>query len=676
MRFLSRIVGTVSSPSERNTAWIPSRRSFMAWLGLSPLLWGWRILPTTSVSGQARDTGVEPRMTVHPRRALAGSHQQVHFELSVGEQPIVAGGGVRIELPVAYLETAPSYWDQPQTNTPEGRGYVRARASNGAKIVITLGGATGGIIECIVMDASLDGGESIEIDYVGIVQSLTWDLAVRVEWRGNAQEPWQSISELPTVDIAPQTARTLFAVAPAELQRDTEFDLAVVLLDQFGNRATGYRGIVTLTSTDPRIELPRPYTFTEADAGVHVFENVKYGTLGFQRIDVTAGELHGRSNYSEVSDALPRLRRYFGESHFHTGSGTNHEGFTTTGAGGDHRGHFTSAEAAYAYLRDVIRLDFGSSAEHDAPAFTDQVWERSQQITDSFNVPGRFTTFFAYEWTAAPSEGHHVIVYPERGGKAFNQRDYPTQRDIWAAFDEQGKPVIMIPHVMWAQPDHRIWSQVSNKYRRVGEIYSLWNNRFLLQPGDEPQRFEEGVDNPWSYQYAWHRGHRIGVIGSSDNHIGHPGANNYTTSTQQAGGLVGVLTSSNTREAIWEALDARRTYATSGVRILLSVTADGHHMGEEYATDQPPQIVVRVAGTNKIQTVEIVKHDSRGYRTIWQHEPDSETGSFEHIDDDFTEDSFYYVRVFQVDEFSRGAWAYPSNEMAWSSPIWVEKSGS
>ncbi|MPY91206.1 MAG: hypothetical protein GEU99_25255 [Luteitalea sp.] len=83
-----------------------------------------------------------------------------------------------------------------------------------------------------------------------------------------------------------------------------------------------------------------------------------------------------------------------------------------------------------------------------------------------------------------------------------------------------------------------------------------------------------------------------------------------------------------------------------------------------------------MAGTNKIRSVEIVKHDSRGYHIIWQRQPESEVGLFEHTDNDFTEDSFYYVRVSQVDEFSRGAWAYPTNEMAWSSPIWVKKSSN
>ena len=45
----------------------------------------------------------------------------------------------------------------------------------------------------------------------------------------------------------------------------------VTARDQFGNIATGYRGTVRFTSTDPQATLPRNYTFTAGDNGVRHF---------------------------------------------------------------------------------------------------------------------------------------------------------------------------------------------------------------------------------------------------------------------------------------------------------------------------------------------------------------------------------------------------------------------
>jgi hypothetical protein len=463
----------------------------------------------------------------------------------------------------------------------------------------------------------------------------------------------------------------MLVVTPADLKVGEEFEMAVVLMDKFGNRATGYRGAVSFKSTDSVAAIPASYSFTRADSGVHIFRGLRYKTSGFQRIDVTDGELKGKYNYSEVSIVAPPYRRFFGETHFHTGTGMQNKEFALRDLGGDHRGQFISEEEAYRYAKNVMRLDFASASEHDAAQFNSSGWSESQNISDSFLEPGKFTTFFAYEWTAAPQEGHHVVVYKEKGGKVFSRIDYPTKPDIWKAFTQQKRPVLMIPHSMWAQPDHKIWDHVNNEYRRIGEIYSLWNTRFLLKPNDDVQRFELGIDNPWSYQYAWARGHRIGVIGSSDNHTGRPGLNNFTVYTEHTSGLATVLAKGNNRDDLWEAMQQRRTYATTGTRILLRFTSDGHSMGEEYEANEPPHLKVSVAGTNTIERVEIVKGDTAGYRVIFAQTPGRETTSFDYVDKDFNASCLYYVRVKQIDEFGRGAWAYPNGEMAWSSPIWV-----
>jgi hypothetical protein len=47
--------------------------------------------------------------------------------------------------------------------------------------------------------------------------------------------------------------------------------VTVTALDAYGNVATGYRGTVHFTSSDTKAGLPADYTFTGADAGVHVF---------------------------------------------------------------------------------------------------------------------------------------------------------------------------------------------------------------------------------------------------------------------------------------------------------------------------------------------------------------------------------------------------------------------
>jgi hypothetical protein len=626
----------------------------------------------------------EDGLTVTPAEAVAGTFQRLRFVIPM-RTAAAAGGGVRFELPVAYGETEPLFWSRPQTLVADGPGYVRAASASGVPLQLAVAGIAGGIVQ-ITFPQALEAGDTVVIAYEGLVQSLARSFVLRAEVRPSPDSAWRAVGS-PTFTVHPREPATLLVVSPSDVALGEAFDVAVVLLDRYGNRSAGYRGTVRFHAGSAT-GLPDAYTFTAIDSGVALFAGVRHTHTGFHRVRADADALEGRTNYTYVWPGEPRERRYFGDTHFHTGTGTRNRGFiglpaqgdintldlrnfTGINLGGDHRGNFTTAEQAYQYVRDVIRLDFAASTEHDAVLLDSLAWMESQRISSSFNDPGRFTTFYGYEWT--PGSNHHIVLYDREGNDVFDHRSDATLPALWEALDRQGRPALTIPHVTWPVSDHVIWEHVHNGYRRVGEIYSLWNGRFLVQPDDDPQRFETGPGR-WSYQHAWSHGHRIGVIGATDNHLGQPGANNYTIYTQHTGGLAVVLAARNERTELWGGMHARRTYATTGTRIYLDFTVDGQPVGSEITATAPPHLSVRVAGTNRLEAVEVLKYDARsGYRVIHAVRPDSDTAVFSVRDDHFDLDSFYYVRVKQVPEYSGRPYTISTSEMAWSSPVWVKR---
>ena len=635
-----------------------------------------------------------PKLEVSIDMAIAGSLQEITFTYTVGVEKIIQGGGIRMEYPVAYAETEFLYWNRPQTQESGLLGYVSGETSSGVEVLLSSYGIAGGIFQCTLKEGELKKGEKIYVRYKGLVQSLARDFMVRAQVRTGTGENWYDVENPPQIKILPQEGETVILTSPADLKIGQTFDLSVVVLDKFGNLATGFQGNISFESTDKNASMPDPYTFTEDDGGRHIFKNLKYSSPGFQKITPkSSGGLKTSVHYSYVSETEAGYKRYFGDTHFHTGIGTRNRGFfgvepgmnnqenadvnmlsledfQKLNSGGDHRGNFTTSREAYNYARDVTRLDFASSSEHDVILFDQEAWDLSQDITDDFYQAGKFTTFYAYEWT--PGIMHHIILYKERGLAVFDRRAHPDLPSLWTAFDLQEKPVLCIPHVTWNFQDHTIWDHINNTYRRLGEIYSLWNGRYLIQPGDEPQRFELGKDNKWSYQHAWHEGHKIGVIGSTDNHLAQPGSNNYTIYTQHTGGLAVALSEKNNREQLWDALESRRTYATTGTRIYIEFTVNGSHMGSEITSMNAPEISAKVGGTNKLETIEVVKYEDGVYSTVYRGSPDAETTEFSIEDKDFKSDCFYYLRVSQVSEVPGRLWTFPTNEMAWSSPVWVE----
>jgi hypothetical protein len=113
------------------------------------------------------------------------------------------------------------------------------------------------------------------------------------------------------------SASAFVLTTPATATAGVPFDLAVTAVDAFGQTAVGYTGTVTFSTTDsnPGVVLPADYTFTTADAGVHLFPGgTTLLTAGSQTIiatDTGTGALSGSVSVAvspAAADHLPFLQ--------------------------------------------------------------------------------------------------------------------------------------------------------------------------------------------------------------------------------------------------------------------------------------------------------------------------------------------------------------------------------
>src|SRR5690606_38707113 len=91
----------------------------------------------------------------------------------------------------------------------------------------------------------------------------------------------------------------------------------------------------------------------------------------------------------------------------------------------------------------------------------------------------------------------------------------------------------------------------------------------------------------------------FGFVGSSDDHAGFPGA--------YGEGLMAALVSEFSREGIFEAIRARRTYALTGDRIELDFTVEGAPMGATLEAGNSVEARFRVEGRDELDVVELIQ---------------------------------------------------------------------
>jgi uncharacterized repeat protein (TIGR03803 family) len=75
--------------------------------------------------------------------------------------------------------------------------------------------------------------------------------------------------------------------APSNVASGAKFSVTLTVEDAYGNIVTGYTGTVHFKSSDSTATLPKNYTFTATDAGVHTFIGVILRKKGKQTLTVT-----------------------------------------------------------------------------------------------------------------------------------------------------------------------------------------------------------------------------------------------------------------------------------------------------------------------------------------------------------------------------------------------------
>lgn len=225
-------------------------------------------------------------------------------------------------------------------------------------------------------------------------------------------------------------------------------------------------------------------------------------------------------------------------------------------------------------------------------------WPNVIRLANKYYAPGEFVPFVGYEWHSS-SCGDVCIVFP--GSKA--ELAYLNSIKEFQEF-ARSRGAILIPH----HPSYKQgwrgqnWGVLDPTVSPVVEIFSEHGN---AESDRGPHRYIRhsmgGRYTKNTLQWLWRQGAQVGVVASTDDHLGYPGA--------YGEGLVAAYAKTLTRESIMEALKARRTYGVSGDRIELDFRLNDHWMGRSIPATGDRNIRVKVKGKDVIDRVEVLRNN-------------------------------------------------------------------
>ena len=533
---------------------------------------------------------------------VAGSTGTWRITYHVGRCGVDDGGVIKI----AWRDV--SDWAAPQFENPSAPEYATVSTTGPASLRAAFEKQRyvrpwRRCVTIDVFDDSLSEGDAVTLtlgDTVGgspgsRVQTFckdAFEFRVAVDWCGT----WvYTVVPSPGIPIISGPPDRLVVLEASETTPGAEAWVGIKAEDVWGNPSTGYAGEVHINAGGLS-GLPAVYQFQPADRGVRRFEGVKASRTGIYRVRVEdrQNKLTAEGNPLRCVNAQGPYQPFWGDLH-----GQSEETVGTN-----------PVSSYFRFAREAALVDFAGHQGNDFQ-ITEDVWMEIRKQANTQYDPGRFVAFVGYEWSGnTPLGGDHNIYYPGDDGplhrsshvlipdKSDVDTDCTYIEELYAALKEQD--VLLVPHVGGRYANLN-WHDPA--LERVIEVYSEWGE------------FE------WFLREALEKGYRVGFIAGSDDHKGRPGAA-YPGSGSFGvyGGLTCIYARELTREALWEALKARRCYGTTGQRILLDVTADGHPMGVAYRTTKPrssdfigPEISVKVFGTAPIERVDIFRGLERIY---------------------------------------------------------------
>lgn len=354
---------------------------------------------------------------------------------------------------------------------------------------------------------------------------------------------------------------------------------------------------------------------------------------------------------------------------------------------------------AFGYASDPARgdLDFAAITDH-AETVDSLEWVATIAACRAAERAS-FVPFAGFEYTNCSYQaghGHKCVILrdPDHAPPAVIGADScATPTELWARLDASpaAGEYMTIPHHPAKGTDYGAnmstdWARdyVDADRQPLVEIYSVHGNSEAAGCEEPVKHFQEdtAVDEALKLWLATgDPAYKLAIIGSTDNHRASPGsvaeveANLAEREGPYTGGLVAAWATDVSRNAIWEALQSKRVYATSGGRIALEFTAKAYStvvpMGGTLTVSGATDIYLHARaigeGASGILRIEIVKN---GALLVAQS-----TDHLDYRDPDVDANAYYRVKVFQA--------ATPMvhgdhclNERAWSSPIWVEQGGA
>ncbi|MDY3362136.1 MAG: CehA/McbA family metallohydrolase [Clostridium celatum] len=332
---------------------------------------------------------------------------------------------------------------------------------------------------------------------------------------------------------------------------------------------------------------------------------------------------------------------YFGQLHSHTN--------LSDGQG--------TIDEAYTYAKNIAGVDFVAVTDHSnwfdndtaanmGDGSASEEWQLGLATADKYNKDGEFTAIYGYEMTWSGSTGGygHINTFNTPGFETRTNKNM-NLKNYYETLKQYPESLSQLNHPGKTFGNFSDYAHYDAAIDEVVTLIEVGNGEGAIRSSGYFPSYEE-------YTRALDKGWHVSPTNNQDNHKGKWGNANTARTVVEASEL--------TREAIYEAISERRTYATEDENLRISYTVNGNPMGSILDDTGSLEFNISVedidSGDN-IKKISIIGDGGKVVKSIDNINSTTKDWSFT-LDNNVS--SYYYVRVDQADQ-----------DIAVTAPVWV-----
>ena len=563
-------------------------------------------------------------------------------------------------------------WYYIQPYDPNSNGYIVLSTNESIKFLPILITGKDLLVKFLVCeDKGIKKGSLLQLKiYNTLVQSLVEQnkkIEIIIEIPG--QKPIH-LKNPPSINVVNLVELDHFTIiSPSIVGLNEEFNVLIRAEDKFKNVIKEFNDKIQLFQLGPpnNRENLLEIQFNQQNQGIIRKHGLKFSKTGLFYLEILYNDQYFTSNPILCIQNPLKRQLYWGYIHGHS---LKSDGIRELDE----------------FFENLINagLDFGTVTEHD------HIWETSdddfkeiKQKIKKLHRNNEFVSFFGYEYGTWYSGYGDICIYHYDDNIPIFRSEinkYNSTRKLIKHLKQYDGKSLMIAHHTALRPGYRNWDYFENSLERLVEIYSTWGNQEYssLQGNPLPPRYKffgygkyarkRGaiLEKKGSFvSDALEKGYKLGFVAGGDDHFGiYPS------------GIMAIWAENLTKKSLWDALHNRKTYGTTGPRVIIEFHLNSYFMGDIIDLDQAPHLISKrtmkasIYSPFSIEKIELIRNNSVINVLLVNHEHTN----YEYIDLDLFNKIalknsqkneifiFYYIRVF-----------ISNNNMAWSSPIWLIK---